>query len=94
MCIASGFGADIASADPELLFAETVGRYVVEADFAAAEQLEKLINAAGAQVHEIGRVSADPRLEVARLLENRSTKVDAQIFLDEMTKAWRGTLDW
>jgi phosphoribosylformylglycinamidine synthase len=94
MCIASGFGADIASADAETMFAETVGRYVVETDCLTQSALQQLVTGSGAEIREIGRTSADPRLEVGKLLENRSTKVDAHVFVDEMTKAWRGTLDW
>ena len=51
--------------------------------------------AAGANVSECGRVTAVPAaLEVSRLTANRSQQVDCHVFVEDMTNAWRGTLDW
>ena len=57
-------------------------------------QSQKWLQARGAQMIELGRTSSSPRLQIAELLANRSEKIHAHLFIDEMTKAWRGTLDW
>ncbi|HEX4797604.1 MAG TPA: phosphoribosylformylglycinamidine synthase subunit PurS [Humisphaera sp.] len=94
MCIASGLGADIEPADAEQLFAETVGCYVVETYFAAQDDLRALLKSRGAKLIEIGKTSSTPQLQIASLSPDRVQKVHAHLFVEEMTKAWRGTLDW
>jgi phosphoribosylformylglycinamidine synthase len=94
MCIASGFGVDLASADRESLFAENVGEYIIEVEALAAGDIEQLMKSRGVNIREIGKTSANPRLEISRLMPNRSQDIDAHVFVDEMTRAWRGTLDW
>jgi phosphoribosylformylglycinamidine synthase len=96
MCIASGFGlsldADALGDDP---FAETIGQYLVEVHAQGLRQVEELI--ARHEVVELimlGRVTSDPVLAVSRLMPDRSAKFDCHVFVDELTKAWRGTLDW
>ena len=93
MCIASGLGADVVADDSTALFAETVASYVVETDFDWQQELEKMIRSV-ANIREIGRTSASPRLEVAGRLSGGSQKIDAQVSVEEMTRVWRGTLDW
>jgi phosphoribosylformylglycinamidine synthase len=95
MCVASGFGAKLKSEeDAERYFAEGNGRYVVETHYAARPALEKALSAAGVRVRELGRTSPDPALQVSRIAPQKSETFDVQAPIDELTKAWRGTLDW
>ena len=94
MCIASGLGADLQSDEIDEWFTESVGQYVIEVEALAQSDVEQLLNEREIRAKEIGRTTAYPRLEIGHLLANRSKKIDAQIFVDEMTRAWRGTLDW
>ena len=50
--------------------------------------------ARGVKLIEIGKTSSTPQLQIASLTPDRVQKVHAHLFVDEMTKAWRGTLDW
>jgi phosphoribosylformylglycinamidine synthase subunit PurSL len=94
MCIASGLGADLIWQAEDMPFAETIGSYVVEVDARAADSLKAMLDKRGAKMIELGRTSSSPRLQISELLANRSEKIHAHLFIDEMTKAWRGTLDW
>jgi phosphoribosylformylglycinamidine synthase len=102
MCIASGFGLSV---DPDALathdpFTEQSGRYLVELRESA---LPALIDRAGAfaarfptaDVIQLGFVQEKPAL----LLWNHQLATDQQkpqemISIDELRRAWRGTLDW
>lgn len=88
MCIASGLGADLAPANPDALLVETVGNYVIETESRTLGDFEQIIRERGGKVRHIGRTSPDPRLVVG------SNRTDLQVSVEEMTKAWRGTLDW
>jgi phosphoribosylformylglycinamidine synthase len=95
MCIASGMGATITSeADANAYFAEGNGRYFVETSYAAKAEMEKTCAAAGVRVREIGRTGADAILQVSRIMPERSEKFELHASVDELTAAWRGTLDW
>jgi phosphoribosylformylglycinamidine (FGAM) synthase-like enzyme len=94
MCIASGLGADLAPDDAEVLFAEPVGQYVIEVEALGQGEMTRLIAQLGGEVRELGRTSSDARLQIARLLPNRSQTMDLHVLVDDMTRAWRGTLDW
>ena len=95
MCIASGFGAKLgAEDDPAAYFAEGNGRYVVETDYGARAALERYAQPAGLRVRELGRTSADGTLQISRLTPQRSESFELHAGVDELTKAWRGTLDW
>jgi phosphoribosylformylglycinamidine synthase len=95
MCIASGFGARLSAEDSgEAYFAEGNGMYVVETGFAAKSALERTCEAAGVRVREVGRTSPDPTLQASRLTPQRSETFDLHAPVDELTAAWRGTLDW
>jgi phosphoribosylformylglycinamidine synthase II len=93
MSIASGLGAQIQPMSPELLFEEKVGRYVIEVHVQEIESVQQIASRHGVVARIIGRVRPDPVLEVSRT-ENRVTHYDCRVGLDEMTRAWRGTLDW
>ncbi|HUB24967.1 MAG TPA: AIR synthase-related protein, partial [Tepidisphaeraceae bacterium] len=84
MCIASGIGLNVSTPffRPEHAFTERPGRYLVEA--AAADDL-KLAMDAVAEVAEIGQTQAATKLSVNPWFE---------IPIEELTSAWRGTLDW
>ncbi|MDB5301362.1 MAG: purL 2, partial [Phycisphaerales bacterium] len=94
MCIASGLGADLAPDDAEVLFAEPVGQYVIEVEAVGQSEVTRLIAQLGGEVRELGRTSSDVRLQIARLLPDRSQTMDLHVLVDDMTRAWRGTLDW
>ena len=95
MCIASGYGASIeAQGDEQNYFSESNGRYVVETHALGADALRGLIDRAGGTCTVLGRTSPPPVLEVGRLTPQRTQKVELHAFVEDLTKAWRGTLDW
>jgi hypothetical protein len=67
---------------------------VLELHAQGADQVQQMLSRHGGIVEIIGRVNATPRLEVSSLTESRSTKFELEIAVDELTRAWRGTLDW
>ena len=92
MCIASGLGMAVPVVglpDAENLFRERPATYVVEIAedrFAAASAL---FESRAVSFKPFGRVLAEPRLVLSE-----ATRVAHDIPVDEMTRAWRGTLDW
>jgi phosphoribosylformylglycinamidine synthase II len=95
MAIAAGLGLTLKSLDDsEAWFTESNGRYLLETDFAAADAIRALCERRGIEFRELGRVDALPILQIAREGPNRSTLLDCHVGVDELTKAWRGTLDW
>jgi hypothetical protein len=91
MCIASGLGAKLKSAED--YFAEGNAKYVVETHVAGMAGIERVCTAANVRVREIGRTTPDPILQISRL-DGRSEAFDLHVGVDELTKTWRGTLDW
>jgi phosphoribosylformylglycinamidine synthase len=91
MCIASGLGL-IVGADlfmTESAFAETPGRYLIELpDPATFADVVTHFNAV-ADVTEIGLTQHYKKLTVTTAKERV-----IEIGLEELTQAWRGTLDW
>jgi hypothetical protein len=91
MCIASGLGmitgAEMMMTDEA--FTETPGRYLVE--LRDVEQLLVVRDAfAGvAEVIDVGLVQHFHKLTIT----SKKERV-LEIGLDELTEAWRGTLDW
>jgi phosphoribosylformylglycinamidine synthase len=95
MCIASGFGATIeAQSDEQSYFSESNGCYVVETHAMGIDAMRSLTERAGGACTILGRTSAQPVLEIGRLTTQRTQKVELHAFIEELTKAWRGTLDW
>jgi len=95
MCIASGFGATLESqGDEQTCFSESNGCYIVETHAMGFDALQSLIERAGGTCKQLGRTSARPALEIASLTPQRTQKVELHAFVDELTKAWRGPLDW
>ena len=85
MCIASGLGLTIEDelAEP---FSEDLATYWIETPSESAQRdLERLL-AGIAQVVPMAQVTTEPRLIIP------GGNLDVSI--EEMTKAWRGTLDW
>ncbi len=70
------------------MFAENPGRYVLEVPALKVEQARKTASrhARAVSVLEIGVLDPSGRL--------RCPELDVDIAVDELTKAWRGTLDW
>lgn len=94
MCIASGLGLKLESMSAEELFAEGNARYLVEVHAQGLDALEAMLKRANVGLTKLGRVTPDATLEVSSLAENRSEKIDCRVEIDELTRAWRGTLDW
>jgi phosphoribosylformylglycinamidine synthase len=94
MCIASGFGMEVDAEKVDDPFGETPGRYLIEMDAMAQGDVERVLGAAGVELKILGRVTAGAgALDIGRLTGG-SRKVEGHLFLEEMRKAWRGTLDW
>jgi phosphoribosylformylglycinamidine (FGAM) synthase-like enzyme len=95
MCIASGLGIEIDSKKLGDPFEESPGRYLIEIDAQGEDTIRSALQHVGASLDVLGKVTSIPAaLDVGRLTANRTRQVDAHIFVEELTKAWRGTLDW
>ncbi|WP_428939046.1 phosphoribosylformylglycinamidine synthase subunit PurS [Fontivita pretiosa] len=94
MCIASGLGLRLNSAPADELFAEGNGRYLVEVNPTGIQALRELAAAHGAALVELGSVREQPVLEMSPSAPDRPSQVDLHVSVDELSKAWRGTLDW
>ena len=88
MCIASGLGAEVKFLDA-LLFRETPGCYVVEYKPEHAAEMKDLFDSLRLTFEPVGSVTEEPRLRVSNYKE-----IVGDLGVDEMTKMWRGTLDW
>ncbi|MGD0462790.1 MAG: phosphoribosylformylglycinamidine synthase subunit PurS [Tepidisphaeraceae bacterium] len=82
MCIASGLGLIVSeSLATDAAFAETPGRFLVElADGAQSDEFERV-----AKTIDFATVQQSPRL---------TFKSGLELEVSELTRAWRGTLDW
>jgi phosphoribosylformylglycinamidine synthase len=97
MCIASGLGLTL---DPDFLaqndpFAESAGRYVIELRASSIHMADALAShfAGSAHVDPLGFVQARPSVLLLSKI-NPGIKLRDEITVDELTRAWRGTLDW
>ena len=91
MCIASGLGVCLTEDgfDYQPAFAEKPGQYLVElSDPMKMEELRKLFDNV-ADIVNVGIVQHLPRLQVVRGRQQMW-----YLPVEEMTKSWRGTLDW
>ncbi|HEV7299671.1 MAG TPA: phosphoribosylformylglycinamidine synthase subunit PurS [Tepidisphaeraceae bacterium] len=86
MAIASGLGASVR---PEAMgnnpFAEGLGQYVVEASPDSNAALLEHFATADVAITPLGKVTSDATLKAGNGLD---------VSVAELTKAWRGTLDW
>ncbi len=91
MCIGSNLGlaVPVRGANSPALFAEFPGRYLVEVTKDRFQQATEFFAGHPVSFEAFGRVLADPKLVVSE-----PTRVAAEVSVEEMTRAWRGTLDW
>ncbi len=82
MSLASGIGVDIHPGVPGP-FDEQNGAYLIEAAREFQPPIDRLFSGV-ANVRPIGRTTGSPALSLA----------DCRLTIDEMRKAWLGTLDW
>jgi phosphoribosylformylglycinamidine synthase len=91
MCIASGFGLALHDEANHLsgeLFEPTLGSYLIEVRESDWGSVGKTIMALGGDPLVIGKVQREPTFSI------RLDHEEANITIDDLTKAWRGTLDW
>lgn len=91
MCIASGLGVTISedAFDYQSAFAEKPGQYLVElSDPMQMDALRKLLDST-ADIVNVGVFQHLPRLSVIR-----KGRVVWDVPVEDLTTAWRGTLDW
>jgi phosphoribosylformylglycinamidine synthase len=87
MCIGSGLGL-LLEPDDRGFFDEPVGQYLLEFEGDDA-QFEAMVKGSPAlRFHRLGAVQHSP--EIVLHLDEEGVHVT----VDELTKAWRGTLDW
>ena len=89
MCIASGFGLAI---DPKAFeahdpFAEAPGRYLIEVRSPPAGTSPKLFSSQASVLH-LGTV------QKTQELAGWTTQATGPLSVDDLTRAWRATLDW
>ena len=85
MCIASGLGLEIDESKLDDPFGESPGRYLIEIDTQAQSRIQSALAAAGVDLQILGRVTSSATLELG---------ASGSVLIDELIKAWRGTLDW
>jgi len=83
-CIASGFGADVSVASESLAFDEATGSYLIEFKDRNTADVAGLFDK---QLIDLGSVTDELRLRIAM-------GGIVEVPIDELQKAWRGTLDW
>jgi phosphoribosylformylglycinamidine synthase len=85
MCIGSGLGLSVsAKLEADAWFAEAPGQYLVEVHPANQLRVQSLFAKHGVTSELFGEVVGDAKLTVGGV----------SLSIDEMVKAWRGTLDW
>jgi phosphoribosylformylglycinamidine synthase subunit PurSL len=92
MCIGSGLGMAVLvhdAKDAADVFGEAPGRYLVEVGRTQFAEALKYFESQDVSFKPYGRVLANPHLVVSE-----ANAIVADVSVDEMTKAWRGTLDW
>jgi phosphoribosylformylglycinamidine synthase len=94
MCIAAGLGMKLKPESLDGAFDQTVGTYLVETHAMGLEGLRAIIERAGGRCIKLGTTSAQPTLEIGRLTPHRTEDVLLHVGVNELTTAWRGTLDW
>ena len=89
MCIASGFGLAVHPGvyDSRDAFVEMPGRYLIELRTGSVDAVSKLF-ASHADVVDFGVVQKMPEMS------GGTTQAMKPVSVDELTRAWRGTLDW
>ena len=85
MCIASGLGIDIRFDETVAAFCESSATYVIEYNPARLGELGSVL---GNRLEDLGIVTQHDRLRVT--VETKTIEIS----IDDLTGAWRGTLDW
>jgi phosphoribosylformylglycinamidine synthase len=93
MCIASGVGLSLERDERGLYFDESLGGYLLEMEMLTTAAARPFFEKRGVEFRQIGTVSATANLEVS-YLENSSSKYDLHVAVEDLARAWRGTLDW
>ncbi|QOV91942.1 phosphoribosylformylglycinamidine synthase subunit PurS [Humisphaera borealis] len=91
MCIGSGLGMAVSvpsQGDPSL-FAELPGRYLLEISKDRFQHATEFFAKQAVALEAFGRVIAEPKLVISE-----PTAIAAELSIEQMTAAWRGTLDW
>jgi phosphoribosylformylglycinamidine synthase len=89
MCIASGIGLGVEVMSADSLFAERSGQYLLEVDNKRVNDVLESLRAQDVVVENLG-----PTWKQSRLTVKVAGKIEADVDIGELTKAWRGTLDW
>jgi len=91
MCIGSGLGmaVSVRSQGDPTLFAELPGQYLVEIGKDHFEQATKVFATRDVALEPFGRVIAEPNLVISE-----PSRIAATLPVEQLTAAWRGTLDW
>ena len=89
MCIASGIGLGVEVMSGDALFEERSGRYLLEVDNKRVNDVLELFREQDVFAENLG-----PTWKQSRLTVKVAGKIEADIEIGELTKAWRGTLDW
>lgn len=93
MAIASGMGLSLEVDAEGMYFEERNGAYLIEIDVQGEEEVKGFFERAGAEVRVLGRTTSEPAVEIG-VTEKGSRKYQMHVGIDELTRAWRGTLDW
>jgi phosphoribosylformylglycinamidine synthase len=93
MCIGSGYGLKLDSKANDRLFDEENGSYLIEIPSMARHDIESLLAESGARLTALGKVTAEPVLEFASTAD-RAGQDAWHVEIDQLTRAWRGTLDF
>ncbi len=105
MALAGGLGLKLVApedAEPDSFFAESNGRYLVEVPESRIQCLSDQLTARGARLTLLGEVVAEPRFTLAVGSEGSGGPVgsgagdhrEVDVSLEQLTRAWRDTLDW
>jgi phosphoribosylformylglycinamidine synthase len=91
MCIGSGLGlaVPVRGANNPALFSELPGRYLVEVTKDQFQLATEFFAGKPVTFEAFGRVLAEPKLVISEM-----TRIAATISVEELARAWRGTLDW
>jgi phosphoribosylformylglycinamidine synthase len=97
MCIASDLGLDLTELaipaggphDPDALFAERPGCYLIEVSAAHRAEVSAHFQSHAVTVRPFAGVVSEPRLRLAGVGSN-----ETDVAVADLRRAWRGTLDW
>ncbi len=94
MALASGFGLKIDRRDAGPPFEERAGRYLMEVHADDVAGIVQCLSSQGANGVLLAEVQASPVIEFTGMSTVMEQNDGLRIDVAELTKAWRGTLDW